>query len=396
LLTNASIVYALNLYALCTTNPLAVIFAASTIMPSLDFYYNGMVSWWERWKKWIALGILVLVGIIATAVACYYSGPFGGAATATTVITALGQIAKETAKGVIIALIIGGTIVGVQGALTGQGFWQSFGESVQNNFAEALVMSFAFASVHTAIGNIIQHSVCFKEGTLVETEDGLKPIEEIEVGDKVLAYDEETGEQAYKEVVRLFRNETNEWYHIYANGEEIICTGGHPFYVANLDKFIPARELKVGEKLLLSSGVCVTIETIQIEQLSEPETTYNFEVADFHTYYVTDSKVLVHNKCLQEHHYLTNKNQEYTPKMKEITDKYNLDLDGSWNKELLTHGGRHAKAYHEYMLEGIKNIDKVAQGNVDVFLKQFEILKSTVRANPGMMYKAFWIARGVV
>jgi len=112
-----------------------------------------------------------------------------------------------------------------------------------------------------------------------------------------LAYDEETGEQAYKEVVRLFRNETNEWYHIHANGEEIICTGGHPFYVAGLDKFIPACELKVGEELLLSSGVCAIIEAIQIEQLTKPETTYNFEVADFHTYYVTDSKVLVHNKC---------------------------------------------------------------------------------------------------
>jgi len=48
---------------------------------------------------------------------------------------------------------------------------------------------------------------------------------------------------------------------------------------------------------LLSTGTCVIIEEIQIEQLSKPETTYNFEVADFHTYYVTDSKVLVHNMC---------------------------------------------------------------------------------------------------
>ena len=139
----------------------------------------------------------------------------------------------------------------------------------------------------------------------------------------------------------------------------------------------------------------VIIYAIEVEQLSNPEITYNFEVEDYHTYYVTGSKVLVHNKCLQEHHYLTNKNQEYTPQMKEITDKYNLDLDGSWNKEMLPHGGRHAKAYHKHMLEGIKNIDSVAQGNVEVFLKQFEVLKSTIRANPEMMYKAFWIAGGL-
>ena len=44
---------------------------------------------------------------------------------------------------------------------------------------------------------------------MVETEEGLKPIEKIEVGDKVLAYDEQTGEQAYKPVVQLFRLENH-------------------------------------------------------------------------------------------------------------------------------------------------------------------------------------------
>lgn len=41
----------------------------------------------------------------------------------------------------------------------------------------------------------------------------------------------------------------------------------------------------------------VIIYAIEVEQLSNPETTYNFEVEDFHTYYVTESKVLVHNAC---------------------------------------------------------------------------------------------------
>lgn len=68
----------------------------------------------------------------------------------------------------------------------------------------------------------------------------------------MLAYDEEAGGQAYKPVVQLFRNTTDEWYHINTNGEEIICTGEHPFYVASREKFITARELKVGETLLLS------------------------------------------------------------------------------------------------------------------------------------------------
>ena len=81
----------------------------------------------------------------------------------------------------------------------------------------------------------------------------MKPIEEIEVGDKVLAYDEETGKLAYKPVVRLFRNETKEWYHVFVEGEKIVCTGGHPFYVLGIG-FVEARNLKTSDKLLLSNG----------------------------------------------------------------------------------------------------------------------------------------------
>ena len=138
---------------------------------------------------------------------------------------------------------------------------------------------------------------CFIGGTLVATEDGLKPIEEIEVGDKVLAYDEETGEQAYKKVVKLFQNETYEWYHIFVNDEEIVCTGGHPFYSTKYGKFITVKDLETDDKLLFSNGEYGIINRIAVEVLSEPQTTYNFEVEDYHTYYVGENEVLVHNKC---------------------------------------------------------------------------------------------------
>ena len=132
------------------------------------------------------------------------------------------------------------------------------------------------------------------------------------MGTLVLAYDEETGEKAYKPVVRLYRNITKEWYHIRMNGEEIVCTGGHPFYVLNAEedrkivryegvksdkngRWIEAKELKTSDKLLLSDGTCAIIENIKVEQLSEPETTYNFEVEDFHTYFVGENPVCVHN-----------------------------------------------------------------------------------------------------
>jgi len=45
------------------------------------------------------------------------------------------------------------------------------------------------------------------------------------------------------------------------------------------------------------NGEYVVVEQVQHELLESPETTYNFEVEDFHTYYVGDISVLVHNAC---------------------------------------------------------------------------------------------------
>jgi len=51
---------------------------------------------------------------------------------------------------------------------------------------------------------------CFLEGTEVQTPDGFKMIEDVEVGDLVLARDEDTGESAYKPVVALIAGSERE------------------------------------------------------------------------------------------------------------------------------------------------------------------------------------------
>jgi hypothetical protein len=51
-------------------------------------------------------------------------------------------------------------------------------------------------------------SACFAAGTLVHTQTGLVPIEQIKVGDMVLSKPESgEGEQAYKRVTRTFAHE---------------------------------------------------------------------------------------------------------------------------------------------------------------------------------------------
>ena len=161
---------------------------------------------------------------------------------------------------------------------------------------------------------------CFIAGTLVATSDGMKPIEDIEVGDEVLAYDPETGEQAYKPVVRLFRNTTDDWYHVHVNEQDITCTAEHPFYVADIEEFVPAKDLKVGQHVLLADGTCAVVDGILVEELSTPEATYNFEVEDYHTYYVSEDKVLVHNICMEGDYYRGGNDMTLKPNEYKIKD----------------------------------------------------------------------------
>ena len=142
-------------------------------------------------------------------------------------------------------------------------------------------------------------SYCFVSGTLVTTEDGQEPIEEIEVGDKVLSEDETTGEVAVKTVTETYINETDELIHIGVNGETISATPTHPFYVDKLGWTL-ARSLRAGDVLVLSNGELVTVEWVQHEILESPIKVYNFEVEDFHTYFVGENGIFVHNGCGKE------------------------------------------------------------------------------------------------
>lgn len=137
---------------------------------------------------------------------------------------------------------------------------------------------------------------CFIAGTLVETAEGKKPIEEIKSGDIVLAENPKTGEIAMKKVVQTFENESDELVHVFVNGEEIITTPNHPFYVPECGWTL-AIKLRAGDLLVLSNGEYVIVEAVQHEILESPVKVYNFEVEDFHTYFVGESSVLVHNDC---------------------------------------------------------------------------------------------------
>ncbi|WP_429844689.1 polymorphic toxin-type HINT domain-containing protein [Brevibacillus sp. FIR094] len=135
---------------------------------------------------------------------------------------------------------------------------------------------------------------CFTAGTKVLTDEGEKPIEEIEVGDKVLAKDDETGEMAYKEVEWLFQRDVEETYNITVGGEVITTTDEHPFWIVGKG-WVKSKDLVVGEVLTTSDGKEFAIEEIEVKK--ENKTVYNFKVKDFHTYFVSNLGIWTHNQC---------------------------------------------------------------------------------------------------
>lgn len=67
----------------------------------------------------------------------------------------------------------------------------------------------------------------------------------------------------------------------------------HPFYVEGTG-FVTAGNLKAGDIIRTSDGRRLPILKAELD---EPVPVYNFEVEEFHTYYVSVTGVLVHNKC---------------------------------------------------------------------------------------------------
>ena len=267
-----------------------------------------------NWAK-IAISAAIIIGaaVVATVatggVACIAAGAIGAANGA-------------------VSGAVGGAITGAIQSRIETGSWDNALEAA----VDGAVDGFLGGAVSGFIIGGITSKFCFVAGTLIHTEDGLVPIEEIKPDQLVWAEDPETGERALKRVVRLFRNEKFELVHLQVNGETITTTVGHPFFVQGKG-WVAAKNLVVGDKLELLDGGEAYVDAIDQEKLTESVKVYNFEVEDFHTYYVGKISVLVHNVCMGSRN----------PKVAEAA-KRGRDTHYNWNygegvdKEQTIHG----------------------------------------------------------
>jgi hypothetical protein len=241
---------------------------------------------------------------------------------------------------------------------------------------------------------------CFPAGTPVHTEYGIKNIEDIQIGDLVWAYDEDTVTTTLQPVVDIMQNESDHTISLYTETEVIETTAIHPFYTE--EGWKDASELKEGDKILTKEQEKVEIK--KVEYNYEPKKVFNFEVANFHTYFVGLLALLVHNakKCLSNiknfkwgeylkkikgpappgminphaHHIVFKKGRgamiKYLKKSKAILEKHGIDwLKGKENL-VWAPNKNHTKKAAKYVSEALKKADKL--GGKESVIKELESL----------------------
>ncbi|MFB7894826.1 polymorphic toxin-type HINT domain-containing protein [Streptomyces xiamenensis] len=142
----------------------------------------------------------------------------------------------------------------------------------------------------------------FAPGTRVLMADGsAKPIEEVEVGEKVMATDPETGDSSARNVTaELSSLGVKALVGVTVSptgGEEftVVATDKHPFWVPDAAEWIDAEQLRPGMSLLTDSGERVQIVRADLKPYSKK--VHNLTIEGIHTYYVFAGGValLVHN-----------------------------------------------------------------------------------------------------
>ncbi|WP_328468402.1 HINT domain-containing protein [Actinoplanes sp. NBC_00393] len=145
----------------------------------------------------------------------------------------------------------------------------------------------------------------FVPGTPVLLAGGAsKPIEDIRVGDLVVATDPVTGVTRPERVLETFTRTSRKVLvdlRVDTDGAAgdrtatITATDNHPFWAPNLGEWVEAGDIIAGLELLNASGERVEVEAVR--ERRRWATVHNLSVANLHTYYVVPGgmAVLVHN-----------------------------------------------------------------------------------------------------
>jgi hypothetical protein len=129
--------------------------------------------------------------------------------------------------------------------------------------------------------------------TPVATEEGEKPISEIEEGDEVLAYNEETGEVGEYTVTDTINHIDEVIIEMVIDGEIIYTTPEHHFYTDE-GEWENAEDIYAGERIRSEDGTYGTVSSTRVIEDAN-QRMYNLTVEEAHTFFVGEGQWSVHN-----------------------------------------------------------------------------------------------------
>lgn len=151
--------------------------------------------------------------------------------------------------------------------------------------------------VNKPVANCVNGTTCFVAGTLIETNQGLKPIESFIGGELIWSRSDNDFSYNYQPVVATKVTHNQPIYEVVVDNdsgirESFLTTEEHPFWVKDVG-WQQASVLKEGYILLdrNNNDLYVVSQTL----LAKLDTVYNIEVDDYHTYHVGKFGVWVHN-----------------------------------------------------------------------------------------------------
>lgn len=136
---------------------------------------------------------------------------------------------------------------------------------------------------------------CFGKGTPVRTLSGVRPIEELCVGDLVLSQDTKTGRLGYRPVTVVHHNPPSPTFVITAGGDTIVSSHFHRFWVAGRG-WVMARDLKAGDPIRTLGGV---MKVASIEP-GTVQPVFNLDVEGDADFFVGEAAALVHDNTLPD------------------------------------------------------------------------------------------------
>ena len=349
----------MNLFAYCKCNPIC---------------YSDENGNWPSWATKVCIGLAVIAVCAIVAVACVCTG---GAAAC---------IATSMLTGAIKGALIGAVSGAIMGAVTEgirTGTWEGAWKGAIQGAIEGAADGFMWGAIGGAISGAMNPKFCFVAGTLVMTKQGLKAIEDIQVGDQVLSYNDNLEIFEYKDVVEVYNNEATELCHVHTEIEEIVCTPNHS--VLTSEGWKNAGELTAKDFIKTSTGFA-QVKSIEIEELKEKINVYNLNVLGYHTYIVGNDLFVVHNEC---HHTVSNKGS----RGKEITEKItaqidDIDVNADWNLvDIPSHKGRHTNAYHDMVEKVVDDIFNQGVTSPEEFKYKMSFFKKLVKELPDCLTK---------